>query len=72
METFIAFTQKNILPLMPLVFVLVMLSQVVLGLLSALFRRSKVKVYPSGQIEIGLSKFGSTIALFGTLPLSLR
>ncbi len=67
MEAFIACAQKNLAPLMPLVFVLVMLSQVLLRLISALFRRSKIKVYPSGQIEVGLSQFGSTIALFGTL-----
>ena len=71
MEAFIAFTQKNLLPLLPLVFVLVMLSQALLRLLSALFIRPKIKVYPSGQIEIGLSQFGSTIALFGTLQAQI-
>lgn len=67
METFIAFTQKNLLPLLPLVFVLVMLSQALIRLLSPLFIRPKIQVYPSGQIEIGFSQFGSTITLFGTL-----
>lgn len=71
MEAFIAFTQKNLLPLVPLVFVLVMLSQALLRLLSTLFIRPKIKVYPSGQIEIGLSQFGSTIALFGTLQAQI-
>jgi hypothetical protein len=71
MEAFIAFAQKNLLPLLPLVFVLVMLSQALLRLLSALFIRPKIKVYPSGQIEIGLSQFGPTIALFGTLQAQM-
>jgi CRISPR/Cas system CMR subunit Cmr4 (Cas7 group RAMP superfamily) len=67
MEEFVAYAQKNLLPLMPLVFALVMVSQGILGLLSLLFNRAKVKIYSAGLIEIGLSQFGSTIALFGTL-----
>ncbi len=67
METFIAFTQKNLVPLLPLVFVLVMLSQLLLRLIPAIFMRSKINAYPAGQIEIALNQFSSTIALFGTL-----
>jgi hypothetical protein len=66
-ETFAIFTKHNLLPLIPLVFMLVAISQAIIKLLSYLLIRAKLKVYPAGHIEIGFNQFGSTIALFGTL-----
>jgi len=66
-ETFAIFTKHNLLPLIPLVFMLVVISQALIKLLSYLLIQAKLKVYPAGHIEIGLNQFGSTIGLFGTL-----
>ncbi len=69
MSTFIDFAQKNLVPLMPVVFVLVMLSQALIGLIKMFFIKPKINVYPTGPLSIGLSQLGSTVTLFGTLQV---
>jgi hypothetical protein len=39
----------------------------VIGLFKKCFRRKRVEIYETGTIEIGLSTFGPTVGLFGTL-----
>src|SRR5262245_56334176 len=38
-----------------------------IGLFKKCFRRKRVEIYETGSIEIGLSTFGPTVGLFGTL-----
>ncbi len=67
MEQFVIYAKSNLLPLVPLVFVLVILSKFILELLSRIGKKPKVQVYPAGKAEIGFSQYGPTIALFGTI-----
>jgi hypothetical protein len=39
----------------------------VIGLFKKCFKRKRVEIYETGAIEIGLSTFGPTVGLFGTL-----
>ncbi|MBD3307341.1 hypothetical protein GF339_12965 [candidate division KSB3 bacterium] len=67
MEDFVSYATQYLVPLVPLVFALTALSQLVLGLLSRMGKKPKIEVYPAGNIEIGFSQHGPTVALFGTL-----
>lgn len=69
MSIFVEFAQKNLAPLMPLVFVLVVLSQALLKAIKTFFIKPKINVYPTGPLSIGLSQLGSTLTLFGTLQV---
>lgn len=61
------FAQNYLVPLVPLVFALVALSQIVLAVLAKLTTRPRVEVYPTGPVEIGFGRFGPTVTLLGTL-----
>jgi len=60
----------KLMPLVPFIFILVALSQLVLGILSKLGKKPKISFFPGGQIEVGFSIFGPTLTLFGTLRAS--
>lgn len=61
--------------LAPVVFPLVMLSQLLLGALGSLVKLinpPKIKLYPAGLIEIGFSDWGPIVTLFGTMQAVRR
>jgi hypothetical protein len=67
MTNFFDYAKTNIVPLVPLIFPLVLLSQILIQLLSGIGRKAKVKIYEAGRIEIGFSHLGPSISLLGTL-----
>ncbi len=69
MEELIPYVQKNIAPLMPLVFMLTAVSQLLITLATKLFSRKKVTVYPAGMIELALNQHGATLSLSGSLHI---
>ncbi|MEM7130902.1 MAG: hypothetical protein AAF702_31565 [Chloroflexota bacterium] len=61
--------------LAPIVFPLVMLSQLLLGGLGFIFKLftpPKIKFHPAGMIELGVDTMGPTISLFGTMQAQRR
>ena len=58
---------KQLVPLVPLVFALVALSNLVLAVISRIGKKPALSVYQAGAVEIGFGKFGPVIALLGTL-----
>jgi hypothetical protein len=61
--------------LAPIVFPLVILSQLlikVLGMLVKLVFRPQIKLYPAGMIELGVDHLGPTVTLFGTMQALRR
>jgi hypothetical protein len=67
MEEFVNYATKNLVPLVPLVFALAMASQIIVTIVSRMGKKPKIHIYPAGNVEIGLSQHGPTVALFGTL-----
>ncbi|KPA15501.1 hypothetical protein MHK_004306 [Candidatus Magnetomorum sp. HK-1] len=67
MDNFLVYAKTNIVPIVPLIFPLVILSQILIQLLSGIGRKTKVKIYEAGRIEIGFSQMGPSISLLGTL-----
>lgn len=61
---------ETITALMPIVFPLVFLSQLILGALGALIKllnRPHIYLYPAGEIAIGFDQLGPSTTLFGTM-----
>lgn len=61
---------ETITALMPVVFPLVFLSQLLLGALGALIKlinRPRIDLYPAGEIAIGFDQLGPSTTLFGTM-----
>jgi len=72
MGNFFEYAKTNIVPIIPLVFPLVILSQILIQLFSTIGRKTKIHAYKSGRIEIGFSQFGPSITLLGTLKAEKR
>ena len=61
---------ETITALLPIVFPLVFLSQLILGTLGALVKlinRPHIYLYPAGEIAIGFDQLGPSATLFGTM-----
>lgn len=61
---------ETITGLMPIVFPLVFLSQLILGLLGGLVKliyQPRIQLYPAGEIAIGFDQLGPNTTLFGTM-----
>ncbi|MBF0102400.1 MAG: hypothetical protein HQK77_15970 [Desulfobacterales bacterium] len=67
MEQFLIYSKNNIVPLVPLVFVLVFISKFIIEILERIGKKAKIHIYPAGKLEIGFSQYGPTIALCGTM-----
>jgi hypothetical protein len=66
MEEFVIYAQKNLLPLMPLVFVLVALSQLLISVFGRLLKRTKITVYPTSNIDLAFNQHGATLTVSGS------
>lgn len=63
----LTYLRTQVVPLAPLVFVLVGLSQVLVGVLSKLLQRVGLLFHPTGTLELSLNQYGATLGLLGTL-----
>ncbi|OUD12164.1 hypothetical protein [Thioflexithrix psekupsensis] len=66
MEEFVIYAQKNLLPLVPLVFVLVALSQLLISILGRLLKRTRITVYPTSSVDLTFNQHGATVTLSGS------
>lgn len=65
MQQLFAYVTIDIVPFMPVVFGLVMISQIILGSVRRIGKKPVWQVYPAGTIEIGLSQYDPTVTLLG-------
>lgn len=66
MEELVIYAQKNLLPLVPLVFVLVALSQLLISVFGRLLKRTRITIYPTSHVDLAFNQHGATLTVSGS------